>query len=187
MKKTILIKYPHPEGLCPNAQTALHFKDDLEILKVLVEKTPSLLQDLHHNKYILNTPDGDNLNTIIWSTNKPIGQNLDELIEQCTVYLRKKFKELGTGMMGDRIKVKDNLAWFFETYPEYADFSIIVSATERYINATYSRKGIFRFAHYFIKKYDLSDRKTPTSDLSVYCEEVSEITMPYESGQSDDI
>lgn len=162
-----LVKYPHKDKLSPNAQVYLQIQD-----KSLLTK--EVITEFKNAKYILNTPtfleDEIDIDSIIWSS-KAKGHT-QELVDKCTEYIRSKFKSIGSGYIGDKNKVKDNLVWFFETYPEYANYETICSATDRYINITKQKKGMFRLSHYFIKKFDLGDRQTPISDLSTYCEEV---------------
>lgn len=177
----LIITYPHPEGLSPNAQAILQLKNRNQEFEQLLENNATPLDELYNKKYILKYPTRNEegkleLSSIIWSNLRSPEGSIEELIDKCTEYIRSKFKPLGSGLIGDKNKVKDNLKWFFEQYPEYSDYEIVARATDRYINTIRQKGGLYRNAHYFIRKYDLHDRGTPTSDLSTFCEEIDSIS-----------
>lgn len=66
-------------------------------------------------------------------------------------------------------KLTDAFEWFFQNYPEYADWNLILTVAEKYVSlfADQEYRGL-RTSKYFIQKQDPLTKKF-SSDLADYC------------------
>jgi len=74
-----------------------------------------------------------------------------------------------------------NFKWFFKTYPQFADWNLILEATKDYIQSFNSDYTYMKTSGYFIKKSDAS--RQIKSELANVCEcSKNGLTKPHNDG-----
>lgn len=99
-----------------------------------------------------------------------LGEDSREFIKQYRESFPNMLLPSGKYARVNAKQLEDAFQWFFQTYPEYADWELILRAVRKYVHEGSERdwKGM-RTSKYFIKKSDIQTREV-TSDLADYCE-----------------
>jgi len=98
---------------------------------------------------------------------------------------RKLFKDTrASGKLVDKKSTLKKMLWFISEYPEYNSKSLILRATEKYINE--NNENNFKYLQrcdYFISKQDTS--KIKVSRLAGYCEQIKDDEVSGDTGYAD--
>lgn len=146
-----------------------------------ISGSTQIFNELEEKKYIKWTDEGiilrqkalDVISLVKVKENNPVKELVESKddIEEWIEEYRDLFKSTGPGKTADVKTLIKKMKWFYKEYPELADKSLILNATERYISTeSLSSYRYLQRADYFISKEDSS--KIKVSRLASYCQDI---------------
>jgi hypothetical protein len=165
------------EDLSPDLQVLLHLYklDELELATQFeARNSPDNLQLTSYKERLIKK---GYINSVGMVNNlkKSSSINVDDFIKDLIEDYRNKFKNKKSGAIGDKNAIVKKFKKFLEEYPEFADKSLILSATDRYISSQMVNGYKYLMqADYFIYK-NKGDNGGNISTLAGFCEEVSNL------------
>ena len=149
--------------------------------KKYISGSTQIFNELEEKKYVKWTDEGialrqkalDVISNVRLKENNPVKELIESKddIENWIEEYRDLFKNTGPGKTADVKTLIKKMKWFYKEYPELANKSLILNATERYISAeSLSSYRYLQRADYFISKEDSS--KIKVSRLASYCQDI---------------
>jgi hypothetical protein len=167
----IVVNCVHPDGLSPDEQVFIHLiRNNRELADAMYSKNLLKIDKDH----LVSTGQvlgwNDNVQEIILSNVKtPKQEGVEEWIER----YRQVFKNKKAGAMGSKQSCIDKMRRFIQSYPEFNNPELIISAATRYVNTQrVNNYAYLQRADYVISK---KDSDTTNSRLAAFCEEVLDL------------